>query len=303
MPPAVRPRYSMYVEIRPPNSRHSEPRNSHIASLLLEMPACWRAPVVSRSAVCSGMSVRLVRSSPVSTVGAARLGHPAHRDLVDGLRDGVVRLGRLVAEIGRTVARRLLVEPGLVAFVRHAEATVARSLPGLGLLRVGVVLGALGDRRLEGPAEDGQDEHDGTDDGDDPLVDDAEADDRQREGEHDRPVRRRRQVDVVVGRRLLLGEQLLGRGHLAQVVLVPSPSSSYLRWKNSSRACTVGIASKLCSFGGLVVIHSKLRASHGSSGAAGALRWVCTTLMRNSRTPMARMNGADRGDAGSRSRC
>ena len=36
----------------------------------------------------------------------------------------------------------------------------------------------------------------------------------------------------------------------------PSSFSSYLRWKNSSRVCTVGTASKLWALGGLVVIHS-----------------------------------------------
>ena len=48
----------------------------------------------------------------------------------------------------------------------------------------------------------------------------AEGDDRQRQGDEDRPVRRRRQVDVMVGVRLLLGEDLLGGGDLAEVVLV-----------------------------------------------------------------------------------
>jgi hypothetical protein len=28
----------MYVEMRPPKRRHSEPRNSHMASLLLDRP-------------------------------------------------------------------------------------------------------------------------------------------------------------------------------------------------------------------------------------------------------------------------
>ena len=36
--PVCRPRYSMYVEMSPPNSRHSLPRNNHIASLLLLSP-------------------------------------------------------------------------------------------------------------------------------------------------------------------------------------------------------------------------------------------------------------------------
>jgi hypothetical protein len=40
----------MYVEIRPPNSRHSLPRNSHIASLLLLSPVdvTWTACGSSR---------------------------------------------------------------------------------------------------------------------------------------------------------------------------------------------------------------------------------------------------------------
>ena len=56
---------------------------------------------------------------------------------------------------------------------------------------------------------------------------------------------------------------------LEVVMLARSPRSSYLRWKNSSSGARSGSASKLCSFGGLVVIHSRLRASHGSSGAVG----------------------------------
>src|SRR5947209_6920704 len=33
-PTTLRPRYSRYVEIRAPNSRHSEPRNAHIPDLV-----------------------------------------------------------------------------------------------------------------------------------------------------------------------------------------------------------------------------------------------------------------------------
>ena len=82
--------------------------------------------------------------------------------------------------------------------------------------------------------------------------DDAVADDRQGDGQHDRPVRRRRHVDVLVGVGLLLGVDLLGRAHLDQARPSSVSTSSYLRWKNSSSACTCGMASKLCSFGGLV---------------------------------------------------
>jgi hypothetical protein len=37
-PFGCRPRYSMYVEMSPPNRRHSEPRNNHIANLLFDKP-------------------------------------------------------------------------------------------------------------------------------------------------------------------------------------------------------------------------------------------------------------------------
>src|SRR6266540_6669098 len=37
-PEVLRPRYSREVEIRAPNSRHSEPRNAHTAILALESP-------------------------------------------------------------------------------------------------------------------------------------------------------------------------------------------------------------------------------------------------------------------------
>ena len=47
-------------------------------------------------------------------------------------------------------------------------------------------------------------------------------------------------------------------------------SSTYFRCQNSSNACTVGISSKLCTGGGEVVIHSSVRASHGSATSAAA---------------------------------
>src|SRR3954454_17920644 len=57
----------MYVEIKPPNSRHSLPRNSHIASLLLLSPGEVGGPWVagaacSTTALCSSgaeLSVRV----------------------------------------------------------------------------------------------------------------------------------------------------------------------------------------------------------------------------------------------------
>src|SRR3954462_7324836 len=57
----------MYVEIKPPKSRHSLPRNSHIASLLLLSPVdvggpCVAGAACSTTALCSsggGASVRV----------------------------------------------------------------------------------------------------------------------------------------------------------------------------------------------------------------------------------------------------
>jgi hypothetical protein len=48
MLPEWRPRYSMYVLIRPPKSRQSDPRNNHIAVLLLDKPVVvWRTSSAS----------------------------------------------------------------------------------------------------------------------------------------------------------------------------------------------------------------------------------------------------------------
>src|SRR4051794_739814 len=64
-----------------------------------------------------------------------------------------------------------------------------------------------------------------------------------------------------------------------------SSSSAYLRWKNSSSTWTLGIRSKLCAAGGLVVIHSRVRASHGSSTDIVVDLVVTTTLTMNKNTP------------------
>src|SRR3954453_14965845 len=58
----------------------------------------------------------------------------------------------------------------------------------------------------------------------------------------------------------------------------PSSSSVYLRCQNSSRCVTVGMSAKLYSGGGDDVIHSRLRAAHGSVGAIGPRRIVKITF-------------------------
>src|SRR4249919_530901 len=64
----------------------------------------------------------------------------------------------------------------------------------------------------------------------------------------------------------------------------PLLSSAYLRCQNSSSEWTSGISSKLYTGGGDAVIHSNVRASHGSFDSSG--RWrivVLTTLTMNTR--------------------
>ena len=181
----------------------------------------------------------------------------------------------------------------------------AWSSSGARAARVGrrVVVGVRRHRRLERPAEHRQHEDRRTDDGDHRVVDDAVADDRQREGER-RAASTTATAGGCGGRRWPPARRGsprpwppgAGRGWS------PSPTSSYLRWKNSSRACTVGSASKLCSFGGLVVIHSSVRASHGSSGAAGCLAVGVHDVDEEEQDADGEDERADRRRRGSRSR-
>src|SRR5947208_646356 len=59
----------------------------------------------------------------------------------------------------------------------------------------------------------------------------------------------------------------------------PSSSSVYLRCHSSSRASTSGTSAKLYSGGGDGIVHSRVRASHGSAPTlADVRREVRTTL-------------------------
>ena len=225
----------------------------------------------------------------------ARLGHAAHRDLVDRLDDAAARLRALGAEVGRAVARRLLVGRRRASsrHVARRRQLGARAVVG----RRRVVVGLVGDGRLERPAERGEHQDRRADDADQPVVDHAVADDRQR--------RRRAGAASTTATACGCGGRRSAScsARISSAVATrrrswasPSPTSSYLRWKNSSRACTVGRASKLCSFGGFVVIHSSVRASHGSSGAAGSVRCVCTTLIEEQQHADGEDERADRGD-------
>src|SRR5438552_103117 len=70
----------------------------------------------------------------------------------------------------------------------------------------------------------------------------------------------------------------------------PDLSSTYFLCQKSSSACTMGISSKLCSGGGDEVIHSIVRASHGSLPAISPCLRECTALYMKSRIEAAIVN-------------
>ena len=80
---------------------------------------------------------------------------------------------------------------------------------GLAVAVIGVMVLGVG-RRLEDPAQEAGDGDQPTQDRPPVVEDDAVADERQTGGQDDRPVGRRRQVDVGVGVGLFRGEDLLG---------------------------------------------------------------------------------------------
>src|SRR5688572_14921695 len=73
----------------------------------------------------------------------------------------------------------------------------------------------------------------------------------------------------------------------------PVSSSAYLRCQNSSRCETVGTVSKLWVGTGEAVIHSRLRASHGSGPTSTGLdlweRQLCRMFQPNTRKATAMM--------------
>src|SRR5205085_10946031 len=70
----------------------------------------------------------------------------------------------------------------------------------------------------------------------------------------------------------------------------PDLSSTYFLCQKSSSACTTGISSKLCSGGGDAVIHSIVRASHGSLPAISPCLRACHALYMKSATDAAITN-------------
>src|SRR4051812_22013288 len=136
--------------MRPPNRRHSEPRNTHMASFSFERPVLvtWLSPWVASGA--SG-------GSP----GAASMW-------------GSIRSGRSVNE------RSLLGGSGLAAGV------VGRGVVALVRVVAGVGIGG----RLHDPAVDAGDDAHRTEGGVPEVVDQPPRHPRQAEGQHDGPVGR-----------------------------------------------------------------------------------------------------------------
>src|SRR3954447_12532687 len=159
--------------MRPPNRRHSEPRNTHMASFSFERPVLvtWLSPWVA-----SGASA----------------GSPAAASTW-----GSIRSGRSVNE------RSLLGGSGLAAGV------VGRGVVALVVVMAGVRIGG----GLHDPAVDARDDAHGTERGVPEVVDQAPGHPWEAEGQHDRPVRRRGQVDVLG---IALLDDVLGGGDAHQ---------------------------------------------------------------------------------------
>src|SRR3954451_24972208 len=82
----------MYVEINPPKSRHSLPRNSHIASLLLLSPVDVGGPCVA-GAACSTTAL-------CSSGGGASVRVASDTGQLLGRRVAAATLGRVVIAVG-----------------------------------------------------------------------------------------------------------------------------------------------------------------------------------------------------------
>src|SRR4051812_28893004 len=96
----------MYVEMSPPNSRHSEPRNTHIPSFSLLIPV-WVQPCSPGAGVC-GLS--FVATAVVASANGGLLGLGGHRGLVGDLGDcrRVVVRGSVVVAVAVIVASWLV---------------------------------------------------------------------------------------------------------------------------------------------------------------------------------------------------
>src|SRR4051812_2583357 len=83
----------MYVEMSPPNSRHSEPRNTHIPSFSLLIPV-WVQPCSPGAGVCA---LSFVATAVVASANGGLLGLGGHRGLVVVRGSVVVAVAVIVA--------------------------------------------------------------------------------------------------------------------------------------------------------------------------------------------------------------
>src|SRR5579862_2332601 len=171
----------MYVEIRAPNSRHSDPRNAHMAILALEIPVDvawvtsggwpWALGVSGPGVGSRAASMSVIGCVTPYVALVARILDRHGRGVAEGV--GVLAAGqRRVTATGCAHARRRQ----LGHRRRRPEGVIPVVVAGL------VGIGRLG-ARLQGPRVQAGQQDDGSEDADHPEpVDLAVGDDRQPEG-------------------------------------------------------------------------------------------------------------------------
>ena len=176
---------------------------------------------------------------------------------------------------------------GRVMSAQRSPAPCARRPAGRVVV---VVLGRH--RRLQRPAVDAEHDDERADHRDHEVEDQAEGDERQAERDDDRPVRRRRQVDVRVA--CASWSATISSAVATLREACPSSSSSYLRCQNSSRRVHASGWRRSCAPS--AGRSSSTRACGRPTGRAvrcGAARLVRTTLMRKIRIADGEDEGAD----------
>ena len=257
-----------------PNSRQSDPRNTHIASFSLETPVlvAWLG--------CPWRGGRVV---DLRGRGVSHRRRPSRRRRRR-------RLGRPVAAhpggLGLAVTAASSPSPSPAAGASASAPSCPSSWPSPCRRGRG---GPRGRRPARSPsrtpaittmhaADRGQAE----------VEDEAVADERQAERQHEGPVRRRRQVHA--GAVALLGDLVAGGDahDLAVLVLLVLAVPELVEVRHGRHS------SKLWAGAGDGIIHSRLRASHGSgpgsTGLARCLRQLATMLQTKISIDTAMMN-------------
>src|SRR5262245_27045482 len=146
----------MYVAIRPPNSRHSLARNSHMASLLFDRPVvvwkCWYSGPRCGSVafvLCASMT-----SAPSSS-GTKSSGSRGTASVVASNAAGA----SATSSPGAGSVSGVSVSANGVQLLRRAFATLAELRRSLTVCRWDGVVGVFRDGRLERPAEQAEQQH------------------------------------------------------------------------------------------------------------------------------------------------